>query len=249
MKKMLILLLLSLCGAIVCSRWGENDAFPAKRRFATSTEAEEFERTTPPATDFDGRQRPAAAPVDMWKTELRRLESLAQKDPDEAIDGVAAIRDPHERKSAAIAVCRMIAADNPSKALKAAWRLNVGKFADDREEPRTLEYLACSWADEDAGAALEWVGTLPGDDESRRDHLVKGIVTSIAARDPTLASRIIVENSPLDSSVQVDAAMEVLRKWSARDYAAALRWLSGLASPVARERGMDQLASLPEAGR
>jgi hypothetical protein len=184
-----------------------------------------------------------------WIAELADLESLAEKDPAAALRRVRDLPDAHERKSAAIIVCRVIARSDAALALKEVWNFNVGKFADESREHLVLEELAGRWADRDPSEALRWAASLYVDEESRRDRVVRGIAGSVARGNPALAARIVTEALPVESAVRTDATLDVLQQWAARDYQAAVAWLAELSPSQARERGMDQLAqmdALPE---
>jgi hypothetical protein len=181
---------------------------------------------------------------DSWAAELRALQELAATDADVALARVAELAEKHERRAAASSVCLVVSAADPAKAMTAAWRFDVGRFADESAENHALERLARQWAETDLTEALRWAGTLPADDESRRDRVVKGIAAAVAENRPAIAAAIVARDISPDSNVQVDAAMAVLRRWAEQDYRAALGWAALFPEGPLRERGLDELASV-----
>lgn len=183
------------------------------------------------------------ATEDSWARELRELKVLAAADPDRALSRASRIADPHARKGATRAVCLVIAATDPAKATNAAWNAGLGQFDDESAENHVLELLARRWAEADLVKAFAWASALPGDEEGRRDHLLKGIAAVISQVAPAEAARVVTEQISSDSSVRIEAAMQVLRDWSLQEYPSALAWVSRLDGPL-RERGMDELANV-----
>lgn len=191
-------------------------------------------------------EKPNAFPLvmeDSWAKELRELKELAANDPDVALARVAEMSDKHERKTAATAVCLVVAAKEPAKAMTAAWRLEVGKYADESAENEALESLAGQWAKTDLVKAFVWASALPADDEWRRDRVMKGIASMVAKISPAEAARMVTEHINPESSVQIDATIEVLREWAAREYVGAMAWASLFPQGPLRERGIEELAS------
>lgn len=194
--------------------------------------------TSPPSEDL------TAAPIEnSWAKELRELKTLAATEPDVALARVARMPEKHERKIAAGTVCLVIAAKDPGKAMAAAWNLELGKFAHESSENEALENLAKQWAAADLGQAFLWASALPADDESRRDHVVKGIALALAQIAPAEAARMVTERMDPDSNVRAEATIEVLRQWAAQEYAGALAWASLFPEGALRQRGIETLAN------
>jgi len=181
---------------------------------------------------------------DSWAKELRQLKELAAKDPDAALSKVSQMGEKHERKEAAERVCLVVAEKNPAKAMTAAWNLELGLMANESAENETLERLAKQWANADLVKAFVWASALPPDEESRRDHIIKGIASAVSQITPSVAARMVTEQMRPDSSVKVEATLEVLRQWAARDYAGALAWAAVFPEGPLRERGLEELASV-----
>lgn len=190
---------------------------------------------------------PEAPTETSWARELRELKELAAVSPDAALARVAQMHEAHDRKAAGTAVCLTISKSDPAKATLAAWELELGRFANDRAEDLALEHLAMAWAKTDASAAARWANALPPDDESRRDHLIKGVAATLAVTAPDEAARLVAQRITPDTNVQVDAAIEVLRQWAARDYSAAVAWAARFPEGFIRERGLDALAEVEPA--
>ena len=198
----------------------------------------------------------SSAPVDLeapgedaWAKELRELKEWAVKEPDAALARVARMSEKHERKIAAKAVCLELASKDPAKAMTAAWNFELGVFADEMAESEALETLARQWAAADLGKAFLWASTLPADDESRRDRVVKGIALALAQIAPAEAARMVAERISPDSSVKMDAMIEVLRQWAAQEYGGAIAWAALFPEGALRERGIEALANIDPAGR
>lgn len=179
-----------------------------------------------------------------WVKELRELRELAATDPDAALTRVAQMPDKHERKIAAEAVCLIAALKDPEKAMTAAWALDLGKFADEATDNTALENLAKQWAKVNLIEAFVWASALPADEEWRRDRVVKGIASALAQIAPAEAARMVAKHINSESSVQVEAAMEVLRQWALHDYAGAIAWAALFPEGAIRDRGIDELASI-----
>jgi hypothetical protein len=178
-----------------------------------------------------------------WAKELRELKELAAKNPDAALARVAQMPEKHERKTAATDVCLIVAEKEPAKAMAAAWNLELGKFTDESAENAALESLAKQWASADLMKAFVWASALPADDEWRRDRILKGIALAVSEVTPTEAARIVANHINPESSVQVDAIMDVLHQWAARDYAGAMAWVAGFPEGPIRDRGLEELAN------
>ena len=183
-----------------------------------------------------------AAVEGSWAKELRELKELAAKDPDAALAQVAQMSNKEERKAAARAVCLQLAPQDPAKAMTAAWGLGLGHFADEPVENATLEHLAKQWAEVDLVRAFVWASALPADEESRRDRVVKGIAMALSQVAPKEAARMVAEHINPDSSVQIEATMEVLRQWAARDYEGAVDWVALFPDGPFLDRGIGELA-------
>ena len=177
-----------------------------------------------------------------WAKELRELKELAAKDPDAALAQVTQMSDKEERKAAARAVCLQLAPQDPAKAMTAAWGLGLGHFADEAVEDAVLEHLAKQWAEVDLVKAFVWASALPADEEWRRDRVVKGIAMAVSQIAPAEAARLVAEHINPDSSVQIEATMEVLRQWAARDYDGAVDWVALFPDGPFLDRGIGELA-------
>lgn len=180
---------------------------------------------------------------DSWAKELRQLRDLARINPELALARVGEMTELHERKAAATEVCLVVGDRDPAKAMLAAWNFNLGRFADDPSENRAIERLARRWAESDVANALIWASTLPADDEARRDRIVKGLATAIAKLTPETAARLVTERIAADSTVRIDATVEVLRQWARSNYRGALQWAAMFPEGALRERGLDELAA------
>ena len=201
---------------------------------------------------FDGlaeSNAPAAATAEEvpdveigWAKEMRELKELAVKDPDAALAQVAQTSDKEERKAALKEVCLLVAGKDPAKAMTAAWRLELGKFAEGPTESAALEDLARQWAAADLSAAFAWAVQQPVDEEERRDRVMKGIATAWSQTAPTEAARLVSEQINPDSNVQIDAAMTVLRQWAAQDYTGAATWVDHFPEGWMQDRAKEELA-------
>lgn len=180
---------------------------------------------------------------DSWAKELRQLKTLAAKDPDAALAQVSKMPEKHERRAATEQVCLVIAEKNPAKAMTGAWKLDLGLMAEEAAETETLEALAKQWASADLVKAFVWASALPPDEESRRDHIIKGIASAVSQITPSVAARLVNEQMSADSSLKMEATLEVLRQWAARDYAGAMAWAAVFPEGPLRERGLEELAS------
>ena len=192
----------------------------------------------------DNSQEKTRVSEGSWARELRELRALAATNPNAALTRVAQLSDKHERKSAARTVCLVVGARDPAKAMQAAWHFDLGRFSDEPFEYAALESLAKQWAEADLPKAVVWASALPGDDETRRDRVIKGIASALARVAPQEAARMVAQQIHPDSAVQVDAAMDVLRTWAAREYTAAVAWASLFPEGPLRERGIDELANV-----
>jgi hypothetical protein len=179
-----------------------------------------------------------------WAKELRALKELAAQDADAALARVAAMSDKHERKSAAQAVCLVVAAQDPAKAMLAAWSNDLGKFTDESAEGTAVETLAKQWGEADLVKAFVWASGLPADDEARRDRVVKGIALALAQVAPAEAATMVAKHIHPDSTVHIDAAIEVLRTWAAQEYPGAMAWAALFPAGPLRERGIEELANV-----
>lgn len=179
---------------------------------------------------------------DSWARELRELKELAAKDPDAALARVSRMPEKHERRAATEKVCLVIADKDPAKAMTGAWNLELGLMADRSAESETLEILAKQWANVDLVKAFVWASALPPDEEARRDHIIKGIASAVSQSTPSVAARLVSEQMSPDSSVKVEATLDVLRQWAARDYAGAMAWAALFPEGPLRERGLEELA-------
>ena len=154
------------------------------------------------------------------------------------------MKEKHERKIAARAVCLDLASKEPAKAMTAAWNFGIGIFPDETAESESLETLARQWATADLGKAFLWASGLPPDDESRRDRVMKGIAVALAQISPAEAARMVTERIDPDSSVRVEATIDVLRQWATQEYAGALAWASLFPEGALRERSLEALATI-----
>lgn len=177
-----------------------------------------------------------------WSIQLQSLLELAVNAPDEAIARVASIEEKHERKSVATRVCPVIAKADPAKAMAAAWALELGRFNDEAKEVATLDEVARRWAEVDPVHALKWVSALPLDEESRRDHVVRGIALVLARESPDIAADLLAKNTLSNGSVQIDTALEVVQGWAARDRPAAHKWVEHLAEGALKMRCVEVLS-------
>lgn len=178
-----------------------------------------------------------------WSNELRELKELAAHDADAALARVAAMHEKHERKTVVQSVCLIIANKDPAKAMLAAWKNDLGKYADEAAENITVETLAKQWAEADLVKAFVWASTLPADDEARRDRVVKGIALALAQVAPVEAATMIAKHIHPESAVHADAAIEVLRTWAAQEYSGAMAWASLFPTGALRERSLEELAN------
>ncbi|HEX2855700.1 MAG TPA: hypothetical protein VHO24_20865 [Opitutaceae bacterium] len=179
-----------------------------------------------------------------WIKLLRELKELAAVAPDAALARVAGMPDKHERKTAARAVCLVIADRDAAKAMLAAWNNDLGKFTDEATENIAVEKLARQWAETDLVRAFVWASALPADDEARRDRVMKGIASALAQVAPAEAAAMIAKHIHPDSAVHIDAAIEVLRTWAAQEYSGAMAWAALFPDGALRERGIEELANL-----
>lgn len=213
---------------------------------ATPIAAGESKRGPAPAK----YEEPAEAPKkeistfeSAWAKDLRELRELAARDPDAALRRVAALTDPHERKSATGIVCLIVAERDAAKALLAAWNYGLGKFSEESTENIALEKLARQWAETDLVRAFVWASALPADDEARRDRVMKGIASALAQVAPAEAANLVAKHIHPDSALHIDAAMDVLRTWAAQEYPGAMAWASLFPAGPLRERSLDELAN------
>lgn len=181
-----------------------------------------------------------------WAKELRELRALAAAAPAAAISRVALYADKHERKTAAKAVCLVVAEKDPAMAMTSAWQFGLGRYTDEASENLALENLAERWAHADLPQALAWANSLPADDESRRDRVWKGIASEVGKEFPDIAAQLVNETVTPDTRVRADATIEILRRWAAKDYPNASTWASQLPDAATRDRGIDELAAISD---
>ncbi len=193
---------------------------------------------TPPAVEL-----PEPEPQSSWAKELAELKSLAAIAPQAALARVALYADKHERKAAAKEVCLVVSEKDPAAAMTAAWHFDLGRYTDEASESAAVECLAERWAKADLPQALAWANAQMADDESRRDRVWKGIATAVAKDSPALAARLVNETVTADTNVHAEATLDVLRRWAATDYKAALAWAAQLPDGAVRDRGIDELAN------
>lgn len=174
--------------------------------------------------------------------EMRELKELAARDPDAALTQVAQMPDKEERVSALKAVCLQIAEKDPAKALTSAWELGLGHIADELSDGKTLEKLAGQWAVVDLSAALTWAGNQPGDEEKRRDLVMKGIASVWSQTSPEDAA-LLVTTQMTPEHEQFEAAMDVVRKWAVKDYDRAAAWVDMFPEGPIRDRAREELSS------
>ena len=246
-----ILIGLSLTGGVLLHRAGGRKSSVNLAAGSTAASERRILADTPELPDPASRRPATAARAAEsiaveggWAEELRILKELAALAPDAALARVERMPDKHERKAAAAEVCLVVATNDPAKALTAAWRLELGRFANEESENVALERLANRWAQTDIISTLEWASTLPDDDELRRDRVVKGIVSAVADNTPNVAAKLVATDFSSDSSVQIEAAIEVLRRWAQQDYIAAMSWAALFPNGALRERALDELANI-----
>jgi hypothetical protein len=227
---------------VLHARAGSSDAVPrapvADR--GAKPETTVVENEAPP----DNSSEKIPAIESSWAGEMRELKALAAQDAEAALARVAEMSEKHERKSAAQAVCLIVAEKEPAKAMLAAWSHDLGKFTDESSESTAVETLARKWAEADLVKAFVWASALPPDDEARRDRVVKGIALALAQVAPAEAASLVARHIHPDSAVHIDAAIEVLRAWAAQEYSGAMAWASLFPSGALRERGIEELANV-----
>jgi hypothetical protein len=179
-----------------------------------------------------------------WSMRLSELKTLAARDANRALSALATFSDTHELKAAAVAVLPTIARSEPAKALKAAWKLGVGRFADHPGEQELLDQLAREWARLDLAEGLAWAESLPGDEESRRDYIVKGFTAELAKHSPALSMRLIDSRIGSGTTAHMDAAVETVRQWASQDYSAAIAWVAVLPVGALRDRAIEELSKI-----
>jgi hypothetical protein len=145
---------------------------------------------------------------------------LVESDADATLERVRQLANKEDRRAATAAVCLAIAETDPSKALLAAWDLDLGKFAVDGAENVALEALGERWAEVDLDRALTWAATIPYDEEARGDRVIKGIARGAAKSTPDTATRVINEMMSSDNRMHIDAAHEI-KRYTVRDTAEA----------------------------
>lgn len=176
-----------------------------------------------------------------WMKELQELKELAAKDPDAALDRVAQMSEKEERVSALKAVCLQVAEKDPAKALTSAWALGLGHVADESSDGKTLEKLAGQWAVVDLAAAITWAGNQPGDEEERRDLIMKGIASVWAQTSPEDAAHLVATQMTPEK-VQFEAAMVIVGRWAVRDYDQASAWVDLFPEGPIQERAKEELS-------
>jgi hypothetical protein len=182
--------------------------------------------------------------VDVWGAQLELACELATRDPASALAWVEQLQAREDRETALKQVCLQVTQRDPAMAMDAAWRLQLGKWGD-ADQTIVLEKLASQWAASDLRAALAWMQELPVMEDTRRDHIVKGIASAIASAEPETAARLVAERMTADSA-QFHAALDVLSKWSTNDMAAAKAWVDAFPDGL-REMAQARLARLLEA--
>lgn len=247
-------LILAICAVVICSRMlVQNTVSPGKPSAVSNGWLRDVQPPsriasydTNPAVDARGDDSvsPIATVESSWGRELRELKELAAVAPDAALARVARMPEKHERKSAAQVVCLIVAGQDPAKAMLAAWSNDLGKFTDESTEGAAVEILAKRWAEADLAKAFVWASALPADDEARRDRVVKGIALALVQVAPADAAAMVANHIDADSSVHIDAAIEILRAWATQEYPGAMAWASLFPAGPIRERGFDELATV-----
>ncbi|MBC8095951.1 MAG: hypothetical protein H7Y43_09075 [Akkermansiaceae bacterium] len=179
-----------------------------------------------------------------WATEMRELRELTIQDPDAALTLAAEQPTREERDEAVREVCLQLARLDPARALTNAWRLQLGKDSDGSTDYMALENISKRWAETDLAAAIAWVSEQKsGENDDRRDWILKGLASVSSKFLPTDAARLVSEQI-LPGQVQLQAALAVLKQWAALDFDSASAWAEQFPEGGIRDSAREQLTQL-----
>lgn len=185
----------------------------------------------------------SSPPQSSWAREIKKLKSLASHDPQAALTAATGLATREERDDAVMAVCIEIARRDPARAVALAWDFQRDQF-DGPGVGTAFENLGRQWAAKDLSAALSWARAQPNrENDARRDHIFKGLVSTLSRTTPAEAARLVTEQIPT-GAVQFSAAINVLDDWVADDFPMAAVWIGGLPDGGLREAVFEHLASM-----
>jgi hypothetical protein len=145
------------------------------------------------------------------------------------------LKNTDERSTALAAVFGQIAESNPAEAVQSA-----AKFLTD-DQGTVVANLAQQWAAVDLPSALAWALSRPQNLE--HEQVLERMTFVLAKKDPSAAANLAATQIP-PGPIQVEALIMVLHQWAARDFDAALAWVSTSPSGLQLDRAIDELAGV-----
>jgi hypothetical protein len=156
----------------------------------------------------------------------RAVESIADADVPEVLDGLMGGKDPAANELRPLLVRRWAERD-PQAA--AAW---AGQFPEGGERRMILEQIALAWAEKDFSTATGWVNGLPAGESREGAALAIGYEAAATQPKAALALADLVSTSPAHDDLIVHAVSQ----WGGADPAAALEWVNGVPDEQLRQR-------------
>lgn len=117
-----------------------------------------------------------------------------------------------------VASSSTVSIKDPLEAIKLAEKMNSGDA-----QTNLLRAVACSWADTDPVAALDWVAGVK--DPSLRELLIASANQSYALTDPFHAATWLISDVKSDGILK-EAALNILGTWVAKNPEQAANWAS-----------------------
>ncbi|WP_269526520.1 hypothetical protein [Coraliomargarita parva] len=130
------------------------------------------------------------------------------------------------RNAQMLAIFRGYAQNNPAAAFQAALLLESGSRAEAMLRSRALaEVIETQVRNGDVKAAMLTIETLPADDSSQRENLLRELVNEWASYDPENAAAYVTS---LGDEAPASLKIALLSQWAENDPAAAAAWMSSL---------------------
>lgn len=161
------------------------------------------------------------------------LHAWAAKDFPGAIEWIAQLSDPAERKSAFADACAGAAESDAAEAVRSWLAFGLG------EDDPLLENLVQRWADHDVRQARAWVLAQPPG--PLRERAVERIGYVMAQSEPAEAARFVLRELP-EGPQQTEAILSVLHQWALSDPASASAWVRAFPPGPLASRASQELA-------
>lgn len=167
---------------------------------------------------------------------VHRLLAWADRDLPAALVWTSGFVVREERQRLQAALCFHLAERSPSAAAELAARLAL-----DEAEEDVVSGIVIRWSDDDPAAALAW--TLAQANDARRSRCLSPFVDRLASVAPREAAELVAEAMP-PGPEQARATLAVVGAWAARDFPAALDWVSRLSDEDLRAAATSALVGV-----